>query len=190
VIQTPVNPGFVFYNVDNENCNIEVSMVKATAMMICTVLLLQGCSGSSVKQQATVTSTPAGAIVYANGQKLGVTPLHYNLYKAFPVAMKKLVISATGVLKVKKEGCEDFTLEINDYILSKPIHADLKCSELTKPEKMAPVVHEKKQPMVAPVEKPLSAIEKRLAELEALYKKGAITADEYKATRKRILNEL
>ena len=79
---------------------------------------------------------------------------------------------------VKMDGCEEYTLKVNDTILSNPIHAELRCSGVSKPEISTPVV------------RPLSETEKRLEELEALYNKGVITKEEYNETRQRILNEL
>lgn len=162
-------------------------------MLIGVVLILQGCSGVPAKQQqANVTSTPSGASVYANSVKLGVTPLFHNLYQAFPAGWSNWEYSAQGVLMVKKEGCEEFTLKINDLILSKPIHANLKCSKKrAELKQVKPAVErEKQKPVIAPVLKPASDIERRLRELEALHKKGVITQDEYKQTRQRILGEL
>ncbi len=167
-------------------------MFKKTGMILCIGFLLQGCSGALVKQQAAaVTSSPSAASVYANGQKLGLTPLHHNLYKAFPAGWEDWEYSARGTLVVKKEGCQDFSLKINDLILSKPIHAELNCSQVVKDQAVMPTaVMEKAKPAAAPAAKPVSAIEKRLRELEALYKKGVITQQEYRETRKRILGEL
>ncbi len=167
-------------------------MFKATAMIIIAISLMQACSGSSVKQPspANVTSTPSGATVYANELKLGVTPLHYEPYKAFPAGWRDAMYQAQGVLKVKMNGCEEFALKVNDYILSKPIHAELKCSEPSTPERSTATALEKTKSVVTPVVLPLSATEKRLEELEALYEKGIITKQEYNTTRERILNEL
>ena len=153
-------------------------MIKATGVIISAIIIAQGCSGSSAKkQQADVTSHPSGAAVYANGVELGETPLHYKLYKAFPASWKDAMYQAHGVLVLKMDGCEDFSLQVNDYILSNPIHAELKCSEASKSEELATTTSD-------------SGAEKRLEELEALYHKGLITKEEYSTTRERILNEL
>lgn len=155
-------------------------MFKTTGIIISTVVLLQGCSGLSVKQQKlpSVTSSPSGAVVYANILELGKTPLTHNLYDAFPAGWQNSTYQAQGILIVKMDGCKDYTLKVSDFILSKPIHADLECSKTTQSKKLTPV---KNSP---------GSAEKRFEELEALYKKGVITKDEYKKTRERILNEL
>ena len=152
---------------------------KSTLVIVSAVILLQGCLDSSVKQQrpADVTSSPPSATVYADGQKLGKTPLKYNLYDAFPAGWKDSMYQAQGVLMVKMHGCEDYTLKVSDSVLRKPVHAELICSEVSKAKKPAEVA-------------PHGGTEKRLKELEALYKKGIITKDEYSSTRQRILNEL
>jgi hypothetical protein len=168
-------------------------MLKQTGMILGAVLILQGCSGSSVKENrpANVTSTPSGASVYANGVKIGVTPLQQNLYKVFPAGWSNWEYSATGVLMVKKAGCEDYILRVNDYILSKPIHAELKCTKVVESEEVLPAASdEKKKALAAPVVKSGSAIENRLGELKDLYERGIITQDEYRETRKRILGDI
>jgi len=153
-------------------------MIKAARIIISAIIILQGCSGSSaIKQQADVTSNPSGATVYAKGQKLGETPLHYKLYKAFPASWQDAMYQAHGELMLKMDDCEDYSLQVNDYILSKPIHAELKCSGVSEAEELVPAT-------------PHTGTEQRLEELEALYNKGVITQEEYNATRERILNEL
>ncbi len=173
-------------------------MFKTTGVMICAVLLLQGCSGTSVKQQkhANVTSMPSGATVYANGQKLGVTPLQHDLYDAFPAGWKNWEYQAAGVLEVKMDGCEDYTLKVSDYILSKPIHAKLECSDAIAAEKRAPAMPVQSMPAHQMPAAPAAdksttiAIEKRLHKLKQLRDKGVISEQEYQQNRKRILSEL
>ena len=166
-------------------------MIKAAGMILSVSILLYGCAASSAKQQkpANVTSNPSGAEVYADGKKLGVTPLRYKLYKAFPASWKDAMYQAHGVLTVKLDGCNDFTLEVNDYILSNPIHAELECNETVKSLSTTTDTQDKDKSIVAPTVKPVGDTEQRLKELEDLYNKGVITKDEYTGTRERILSE-
>lgn len=159
-------------------------MYKTTIIIISTLFLLQGCAGSFTKQQkpADVTSTPSGASVYVNGLEVGKTPLHKNLYDEFPAGWKNSIYQAQGVLMVKMDGCKDYALKINDLILSKPIHAELKCSEISTTKQSTPAA--------ATLTATEGGIEKRLIKLEGLYKKGLITKDEYQKTRERILSEI
>jgi len=167
-------------------------MLDPKGLVISAVIMLQGCSGPVVKEEgpASVTSIPSGAEVYANGEKLGVTPLHYKLYKAFPAGWKNWMYQAQGVLMVKKDGCEDFTLQVNDYVLSHPVHAELVCSDKITPEGKSTANQEVKIQEGGPVASPQNEIENRLNELEDLYEKGVITRKEYSETRERILNEI
>jgi hypothetical protein len=167
------------------------TMIKTAGMILSASILLYGCAGSSANHQkpANVTSNPSGAEVYADGKKLGVTPLRYKLYKAFPASWKDAMYQAHGVLTVKLDDCNDFTLEINDYILSNPVHAELECNMPGKSISSATDTQEKNKSMVAPAVKPVGVTEQRLKELEGLYSKGVITKDEYNATRERILSE-
>lgn len=167
-------------------------MLKATGLIILAIIPLQGCSSSAVNEEgpADVTSSPSAATVYANGEKIGVTPLHYNLYKAFPAGWKNMMFQAQGVLMLKKEGCEDYIVNVNDYILSQPVHAELECDETGRPVAPDPAASGINETSQAPAVLPQSDIEKRLIELESMYEKGIITQDEYTGTRTRILNEL
>ena len=167
-------------------------MGRYTGLTLAIVIVLQGCSMSATKNApANVTSEPSKATVYANGLAIGETPLHADLYKAFPASWIDWVYQASGVLMVKKEGCQDFVLKVNDYILSKPIHAPLECHAVVKNEAETPVKDSINKPAVTSGKsKASSAIEVRLRKLEDLHKKGLITPDEYKANRKRILDEL
>ena len=166
-------------------------MIKTAVLILSASILLPGCAGYSEKHEkpANVTSNPSGAEVYADGKKLGVTPLHYKLYKAFPASWKDAMYQAHGVLTVKRDGCNDFTLDVNDYILSKPIHAELECTEADKSASTITKTQDKDQSIAAPAAKTVGATEQRLKELEDLYSKGVITKDEYTATRERILSE-
>jgi hypothetical protein len=154
-------------------------MFKLAILISSIIFLLQGCNTASVKPEvANVTSTPSAATVYADDLKLGTTPLHHDLYDAFPASWKNSEYQAQGTLILKKTGCDDFSIKVNDLLLSKPVHADLKCSATTSNEAAD---------STAP---PESTITKRLNEAESLFKQGVITEDEYNATRKRILNEI
>lgn len=167
------------------------TMIKTAGMILSASILLYGCAGSSANHQkpANVTSNPSGAEVYADGKKLGVTPLRYKLYKAFPASWKDAMYQAHGVLTVELDGCNDFILEVNDYVLSNPIHAELECNEPGKSVSSATDTQDMNKSMVTPAVKPVGATEQRLKELEDLYSKGVITKDEYSATRERILSE-
>lgn len=167
-------------------------MFKMTVLLSASIIFLQACGVSSVKNDTpNITSIPSGARVYANGLELGVTPLITDLFKAFPASWSDWKLSATGVLLLKKNGCEDYTLKVNDAVLAKPVYAKLKCSG--RPVAGKPVPTKDMQlsaPSHMPAKKKSSGIEKRLNELGRLYKKGLITNEEYKASRKRILGEL
>ena len=167
-------------------------MFRTAALMIGIATLLQACSGSPVKEQdvPSVTSTPSGAEVYANAKKLGVTPLHYRLHTEFPAGWKNMMFQAQGVLMVKLDGCEDYMLEVNDYVLSRPIHAELDCGEGVGSEVSAQEIQEPVSAEGATDAGARSEVENRLRQLEDMFNRGVITESEYKTTRERILNEL
>lgn len=160
-------------------------MYKVVITLFSVLLTLQGCADVSVKKDKppSVTSNPSGATVFANGLEIGKTPLRASLYDEFPAGWKNSIYQAQGVLLVKKEGCKDFALKVSDLILSKPIHAELACSKASQPAKL-------KAATVTTKPKALSDTEKKLRELDDLYKKKVITKEEYQNTRARILSEL
>lgn len=101
-----------------------------------------------------------------------------------------MMYQAQGVLMVKMDGCEDFTLQVNDYILSNPIHAELVCNDKITPDAKSKGNLGVKSPVGESFASPQSGIEVRLNELKNLYERGVITAEEYSETRERILNEI
>ncbi|MFW2440756.1 MAG: SHOCT domain-containing protein, partial [Arenicellales bacterium] len=174
----------------------------ATVLFIFSFLFLQGCG--SGKKGITIDSNPQGANVIADGKNIGTTPMHITQDEVFPPHWYGSSYMVKGELKINKDGCEGYSMKVNDTVLMNDITARLKCS----PEAMkaTPAVIEpaaekavKKSPVATA--KPASAaaqapvamdagIEERLTKLKSLRDKGVISADEYAAQRKRILNSL
>ena len=149
--------------------------------------LLSGCAGtgdSSETQSGRVriTSEPAGAIAYADGAELGATPLAIAPGNHFRSGFVGFSYRYVGKLSIKKPGCETWSTEVNDAILSKDIHAKLSCDPNYQPAAASPV-----QP--AGTATGDQSIE-RLERIEALRKKGLISEDEYKRLRARIIEKL
>jgi len=167
-------------------------MPKKIILLCLMAIFIQACGTSSVKDGVpNVTSSPSKAGVYANGVKLGVTPLRADLFKSFPASWQGWKLSATGVLAIKKTGCDDYVIQVNDGVLIKPIYAKLKCNiKVVTPTSAPAPVSKEVRSVNNPQKKKMSKIEKRLKELTELHKKGVITDAEYKNTRKRILSEM
>ena len=123
---------------------------------------------------------------------MGETPLLADLFDEFPTGWKYtqdgIILSAKGVLAIKKAGCEDYTLKVNDAIISQPIHAKLNCTDKADTAVVAqPEIASQPGAVSSPA---TNSVEKRLRELQNLYDRGVITPEEYKATRERILSEI
>ncbi len=168
-------------------------MIKLLSVILC-LSVLYGCSNAPVKPtKPNVTSNPDGAEVYANGTKLGNTPLSQNLYKVFPAGWKNLVYQAAGVLMIKLEGCKDYVLDVNDYVLSQPIHADLSCYDRVLNHNK---IKDKAETSIPSTSNPLNptdseiSLEVRLRKAKDLHQKGLINDQEYRQIKARILNEL
>ncbi len=153
---------------------------------------LAGCS-SVVKEQRTTTidSDPAGAIVLASGVEIGATPVTVRPDEVFPPRFVGFEYRASGTLTVKKPGCKTFSEQVNDAVLSRDIHVKLDCDPNYRP---SPTASAETRPATSapasPAARPDASIAARLQRLDALRKRGLITADEYQQIRKKILNEL
>ncbi len=143
-------------------------------------------SGAGRSGTIRVTSEPAGAVAYADGAELGVTPLEIVPGNHFRSGFVGLSYRYTGTLSLKKAGCEPWSTEVNDYILSKDVHATLKCDAAAPaaepavlPPGPAPAAPHGTDPYV-----------ERLERIESLHKKGLISDEEYRQLRARILEKL
>lgn len=168
---------------------------RGSALAAVMLLSLGGCA-SPIKSTNTIRieSTPAGAAVYASGAELGETPLSIVPGEVFPSrfvtsAQEGIVYRYTGTLTLKKPGCETYSTQVNDAVLSKDIQVKLTCDPNYQPPQPAAVeAAPVRSPAVqSPAGDPLAA---RLQRLEALHQQGLITDEEYQTQRRRILNEL
>lgn len=156
--------------------------------LLTAVAVLSGCAstGSSNEAQTgriAITAAPAGAVAYADGAELGATPLKIVPGNHFRSGFVGFSYRYVGKLSIRKPGCETWSTEVNDAILSKDIHAKLRCDPNYQPA-AAP---SPTQP--AGTATGDQSIE-RLERIEALRKKGLISEDEYKHLRARIIEKL
>lgn len=180
------------------NSNTTFTSVSMIILPVISIILLQACGiGSHRSGQAdsgkkgrviAVTSNPTGATVWANGSKLGETPLEVNLAKSFSREWVRgeeygVDYRINGKLTIQKSGCSDYTVPVSETAPSEDISITLVCTE-----------KEQATSLVEPVKSTTSEVpdnmEQRLKKLEKLYQDGAITTDEYHQHRDRILGEL
>lgn len=159
--------------------------------LLTAVAVLSGCAGTGGVSESTagkikITSTPVGAVAYADGAELGVTPLEIMPNEHFRSGFAGFSYRYLGKLSLKKPGCETWSTEVNDYILSKDVHANLKCDPNFQPP--PPTSGSTAGPTADSPAKDQSI--ERLERIEALHKKGLISDDEYKQLRARILEKL
>lgn len=150
--------------------------------------VLAGCAGTGSTSENSagrirITSDPAGAMAYADGTELGATPVQIAPGSHFRSGFVGLSYRYVGKLSIKKPGCETWSTEVNDYILSKDVHAKLKCDPNYQPPPAAA-----SSPGTAAAGRD-SATE-RLERIEALRKKGLISDEEYSQLRARVLDKL
>jgi hypothetical protein len=155
---------------------------------------LSGCGsmgGGSEKPSGRIkiTSEPAGAVAYADGAELGATPLQIVPGDHFRAGFAGLSYRYIGKLMIKRPGCETWSTEVNDHLLSKDIHAKLKCDPNYQPAApSASASGSTSDPMPgAPSRDPYI---ERLERIEALHKKGLLSDEEYKQLRARIIDKL
>jgi hypothetical protein len=162
--------------------------------LLAAATLLSGCAGTGSVSESTVgkikvTSTPAGAVAYADGTEIGTTPLEIAPGDHFRSGFAGFTYRYLGKLSLKKPGCETWSTEVNDYILSKDVHAELKCDPDFKPAAAsAPASVSPAGTNSAPASGDQAA--ERLERIETLHKKGLISDEEYKQLRARILDKL
>ncbi|MGV8992058.1 MAG: PEGA domain-containing protein [Thiobacillus sp.] len=154
---------------------------------------LSGCAGTgSVSDNSAgrikITSEPAGAIAYADGAELGATPLQIVPGNHFRSGFMGFSYRYIGKLSIKKPGCDTWSTEVNDFILSKDVHAKLKCDpNYQPPAASSPVTG---SPAGSDARAPSGDAVERLERIEALRKKGLISEEEYTQLRARIIDRL
>ncbi len=151
---------------------------------------LTGCAGSgSLTESQTgrikITSEPIGAAVYADGTEIGTTPLQIAPASHFRARFVGFSYRYTGKLTLKNAGCETWSTEVNDLVLSKDVHAKLKCDPNYKAATLQPTGN---TPNIDPASGDQPS--ERLERVESLRKKGLISEDEYRQLRMRVLEKL
>ena len=160
---------------------------RAPVLSVATLLsatLLGGCGGMPIggaSGHINIISDPPGATAYADNMELGATPLAIVPGEHFRSGFVGTAYRYYGKLSLKKPGCEPYSIDVNDYILSRDVHATLKCD----PDYHPPAPANAQQ--AAPSSQNYS---ERLERIEALRKQGLLSDEEYKNLRKRILDEL
>ena len=174
--------------------------------LVISITLLPACSNNpfvsepadSARQGRiiTVTSSPSGATVRADGNKLGETPLKVNIDQSFPRRWVPaedygIVYRVSGKLIIGKSGCDDYTVPVSNTAPAENIDVTLVCTE-DEPAPSPAETEEKPAPGAADTAEPAISgdVAQRLKKLDKLYRDGVISADEYRQHRNRILGEL
>lgn len=152
--------------------------------------ILAGCASSGGSSESAagrikINSDPIGATVMADGSEIGTTPLEMAPASHFRSGFVGFSYRYTGKLTLKKAGCDPWSTEVNDYVLSKDVHAKLKCDPNYRPAASTPAASGSNTD-VRSGEPPAE----RLERIEALRKKGLISEEEYKQLRMRVLEKL
>ena len=178
-----------------QNNNTAFTRLRMLVPLAISLTLLPACSTNPFSSEQTdsgkqgriitVSSSPSGATVRANGSKLGETPLNVNIDKSFPrewVSAEDygIVYRVSGKLIIEKSGCDDYTVPVSHTAPADDINVTLVCTE----EIPTPSSAETVKPVIP------ENMEQRLEKLEKLYRDGVISADEYNQHRNRILGEL
>jgi len=162
--------------------------------MLAATSVFSGCAGmgassESLSGRIKITSEPAGAVAFADGAELGATPLEIVPGDHFHSGFVGFSYRYYGKLSIKKAGCETWSTEVNDNILSKDVHAKLKCDPNFRPAATAaPAAGGPSDSMSEPSSGDPTV--ERLERIETLHKKGLISDEEYKQLRARIIDKL
>ena len=171
-------------------------MVKSVSLLLAASVLLSSCASTTLIQ-----STPSGAVVYLNGENVGVTPYQHTDTK---------IVGSTTTVRLEKEGYEEFNTSfsrdeevdagaiVGGFLVLipflwamkyKPTHSyELKpATPIQAPVQTQPVV-EPQTKIQTPATEPRSKAE-RLRELKALLDEKIITQEEFEKEKKKILEE-
>lgn len=149
-----------------------------------TAIMLGGCSSMGASGQTgsiKLATDPAGATAYADGSELGTTPFDIVPGQHFRSGFVGLSYRYYGKLSFKKPGCDTLSLDVDDHMLSKDVHAKLKCD---------PDYHPPVATSAAQTTSVAASYAERLERIETLHRKNLINDKEYKNLRQRILDEL
>jgi len=125
-----------------------------------------------------IESDPAGADVFAMGEKIGTTPLVISSNDVFPNQYSKEKEPFYGKVTLRKIGCTDLTRTVDKKLVL--MRAQLECGQ------PGGVVSEKPKPSPDAA----ASAEQRLTRIKELLDKGLITEEEARKARERIINEL
>ncbi len=158
-------------------------------------LVLIGCAGLAPPQSRAakimISSEPTGAIAYADGAELGVTPLKIQPSDNFRSGFVGSSYRYFGKLTLRKPGCEPWSTEVDDHVLSHDVRVKLKCDPGLLPASEATL-----NPTANPQSAAGSASRlndktaERLKRIESLRKGGLISDEEYRKARARIIEQL
>ncbi|MCG6864989.1 MAG: SHOCT domain-containing protein [Thiogranum sp.] len=177
------------------NSNTVFTRLRMLVPLAISLALLPACSSNPFRSEQTgsgkqgriitVTSTPSGATVRADGTKLGETPLKVNIDKSFPskwVAAEDygIVYRVSGKLTIEKSGCDEYAVPVSHTAPAEDINVTLVC----KTDVQGPSSAGTAKPVIS------DDVEQRLKKLDKMYRDGVISAEEYKQHRARILGEL
>lgn len=147
------------------------------------VTLASGCAALGANPgQVAVTSDPSGADVYVMGGKVGVTPLILDQDAVFPVTFPSEKQALFGAVDLRKAGCKSSVQRVSVGSLAKGLHVKLDCGEAAG----GAAIEQGARPDV----EENAAVESRLRRVQELRDKGAITEQEAREIRQRILDEL
>jgi hypothetical protein len=178
-----------------KNNNTAIVQLRMLVPLAISIILLPACSNNPFRSDQadsgkkgriiTVTSSPSGATIRANGDKLGETPLQVNIDKSFPSQWMRaedygIVRRVSGKLTIEKAGCDEYTVPVSHTAPADDISVTLVCAE----EEPTPSSTEAEKTALP------EDVEQRLQKLEKLYRDGVISTDEYHQHRNRILGEL
>jgi hypothetical protein len=178
-----------------KNNNTAIVQLRMLVPLAISIILLPACSNNPFRSDQadsgkkgriiTVSSSPSGATIRANGDKLGETPLQVNIDKSFPSQWMRaedygIVRRVSGKLTIEKAGCDEYTVPVSHSAPADDINVTLVCTE----KEPAPRPTGATKPVIS------EDVEQRLKKLDKLHHDGVISTDEYHQHRNRILGEL
>jgi PEGA domain len=170
-------------------------MIRVGLALISTATLVAGCAGvaksGNQAGMVKIISEPAGAVVYADGREVGLTPTTIAPANYFHSGFVGFSYRYYGNLTIRKAGCAPWAADVDDAILSKDVVAKLECKQSLPISSASVSLSGTTTDSVSDSDSmSRDRYVDRLERIETLHRKGLISDVEYKQLRTRILNEL
>jgi len=166
-------------------------MKKSISTKVASIILAGTILFSSCASKTMIQSTPSGAKVYLDGEKVGETPYSHKDTK---------IVWSTTTVRLKKEGYETFNTSfsrnekvdvlavIGGVLVLVPFFWTMKYKP-TRTYELSPILNNSQPTILLDKKQNVKLKADRLRELKKLFDDKIITQEEYEKEKKKILDK-